>query len=184
MEQRTQTFPVLLFAAAFAASAVNAAWPKGAQPFGRAVLAPKSGAKAQGTLDFAKTPAGLLVRGTVANLTPGKHGIHFHEKGDCSAPDATSAGEHYNPTGHKHNGPTDLTRHAGDLGNIVAGKDGTAKVEITIATPKDGGFPGWEDVVGKSVVVHEKADDLKTQPSGDSGGRVACGVVDRFTEGT
>jgi Cu-Zn family superoxide dismutase len=110
-------------------------------------------------------------------VPPGKHGFHIHEKGDLSAPDLSSAGGHFNPGGHKHGGPKDTDRHAGDLGNIRADASGNVKKEITTeGISIDTGAAN--DIVGKSVIVHSKADDLKSQPSGDAGGRIAGGVIE------
>ncbi|WP_414698994.1 superoxide dismutase family protein [Oligoflexus sp.] len=107
--------------------------------------------------------------------TPGKLGIHIHEKGDCSAEDASSAGGHFNPTGNQHSGPHRQERHAGDLGNIPVEQDGSGLLKVDL--PDLETFFDWSAIVGKSVVVHEKQDDLKTQPSGDSGKRIACGTI-------
>ena len=115
----------------------------------------------------------------VANITGldpnGTHGFHVHEKADLSAPDLTSAGSHFNPGGHKHGGPDTPQRHAGDLGNLKADAQGTARYDQVIQGLTIGTGP--TDVVGKSVIIHAKADDLKTDPSGESGGRIAGGVI-------
>jgi Cu-Zn family superoxide dismutase len=141
-----------------------------------AILKPAAGGNVAGTIGFAAVEGGVRVSGRVTGLSPGTHGFHVHEKGDCSAADFTSAGGHLNPTGDPHAGPTDPKRHAGDMGNIEANKDGVA--EINYLDPKLS-FEGASSVVGKGVVVHANADDLKTQPTGNAGGRVACGVVDK-----
>jgi Cu-Zn family superoxide dismutase len=107
----------------------------------------------------------------VGGLTPGKHGFHIHEFGDVSSPDGASAGGHYNPDGHMHGGPDSQERHAGDFGNIEANQEGVATVNIDAKDLK------LHFVIGRSFVVHAKADDLKSQPSGDAGGRVAVGVI-------
>ena len=112
---------------------------------------------------FTELPSGgTKVEVWVENATPGTHGIHLHEKGDCSAPDASSAGAHFNPAGNPHAGPSDPKHHNGDWGNITVGADGKGHLEETtdMLTVK----PGPNSVVGKAVVFHEKADDLKTQP--------------------
>ena len=126
------------------------------------------------------TPAGsgggVKVHAEITGLEPNsKHGFHIHEKADLSAPDLASAGGHFNPTMHKHGGPQGDMRHGGDLGNLTADASGKAAYEATIAgitidDPKTG-------VVGHSVIVHEKPDDLKTDPSGSSGARIAGGVI-------
>ena len=129
-----------------------------------------------GTITFTPAGKGLRIKGEVTGLTPnGKHGFHIHEKGDLSAPDLTSAGPHFNPGGHKHGGPDTSARHAGDLGNLTADAGGKASYDQTIeGLSIDDAKTG---VVGKSIIVHGKADDLKTDPSGDSGPRIAGGVI-------
>jgi superoxide dismutase, Cu-Zn family len=136
----------------------------------------RSGSKVTGKAVFTELPSGgVKVEVWIENATPGTHGLHLHEKGDCSAPDASSAGPHFNAAGNPHAGPTDAKHHNGDWGNIQVGADGKGHLEVTtdMLTVK----PGPNSVVGKAVVFHEKADDLKTQPSGDAGGRFGCGVV-------
>ena len=139
-----------------------------------ATIEARSGSKVSGTADF--VPSGDKVKVTVKleGLTPGKHGFHLHEKGDCSAPDATSAGPHWNPHGKEHGGPGAAARHAGDFGNVVAGPDG--KAELSIET-SDFALAGPTSVLNRAVVVHEKEDDLKSQPAGNAGARIGCGVV-------
>ena len=136
-----------------------------------AVLSSTSGSKVTGTVTFTKSSDGVKVVAEVSGLTPGKHGFHVHEFGDCSAPDATSAGSHFNPTKDPHAGHNADKRHMGDLGNLEADASGKARLELTDKMMK------LDAIVGKAVIVHEKADDLKTQPTGDAGGRVACGVI-------
>jgi Cu-Zn family superoxide dismutase len=154
---------------------VLAAWPSTAKPIGRAVLQPKSGSTAGGTVDFAVDKGSLLIKADLSGIAPGRHGLHIHEKGDCTAADASSAGAHYNPTGAKHGGPTSPSHHAGDFGNVVADDAGRVHYEAKLFAPTRG-F-NWDEIVGRSMVLHEKRDDLKTQPSGDSGKRIACGVI-------
>ena len=129
-----------------------------------------------GTVTFTPAGDGLRVHAAITGLTPnGEHGFHIHEKGDLSAPDLASAGSHFNPGGHKHGGPAGTERHGGDLGNLKADASGKATYDVTIEgitidDPKTG-------VVGKSVIIHEKADDLKSDPSGNSGARIGGGVI-------
>src|SRR5206468_9766480 len=140
-----------------------------------AQLASKSGSQVTGTETFTKVGDEVQVVADVQNLKPSKHGIHIHEKGDCSAPDAMSAGAHFNPASNPHAGPLDKARHNGDLGNIAIGQEGKGQLEIVddLVTVK----PGPTSVVGKSVIFHEQIDDLKTQPAGNSGARLGCGVI-------
>jgi Cu-Zn family superoxide dismutase len=113
----------------------------------------------------------------VQGLKPdSEFGFHFHEKGDCSAPDATSAGAHFNPTNQQHGSPQGQPHHAGDMLNVKSDAQGVAEVSIDNADVSlHTGQPN--DVVGKALVMHAKPDDYKTQPSGDSGDRIACGVI-------
>jgi Cu-Zn family superoxide dismutase len=140
-----------------------------------AVLHPTTASKVGGTVTFTEVADGVQVHADLTGLASGKHGFHVHEFGDCSAPDAASAGAHFNPTSEPHAGPDDTARHVGDMGNVEADTSGKATLEYVdhnISLAKDN-----NSVIGRSVIVHAKQDDLKTQPSGDSGARVACGVI-------
>lgn len=139
-----------------------------------AVLSAASGSSVAGTVTFTKSSEGVNVLAEISGLKPGQHGFHVHEFGDCSAKDATSAGGHYNPTNDPHAGHDAEKRHIGDLGNIEADASGKARLELKDKVLK---LSGENSIIGYAVIVHEKADDLKTQPTGDAGGRVACGVV-------
>jgi len=139
-----------------------------------AVLSSASGSKVTGTVTFTKSGNEVKVVADVTGLTPGKHGFHIHEFGDCSDPKAESAGSHFNPDKHQHGAPDATDRHAGDLGNLEADASGKAHLELTDKVMKLG---GKNSIVGYAVIVHEKVDDLKTQPTGDAGGRLACGVI-------
>jgi Cu-Zn family superoxide dismutase len=140
-----------------------------------AAMKPASGSKVAGTVSFAEKDGKVEVTVELSGLTPGDHGFHIHDKGDCSAPDATSAGGHFNPDAIDHGAPTAMPHHAGDFGNLTAGADGTVKTKITVDFITLAAGP--KSAVGRGVIVHEKADDLKTQPTGNAGARVACGVV-------
>ncbi len=133
-----------------------------------------AGSKVVGLVTFTKTSDGIKVVADVTGLTPGKHGFHVHEFGDCSAPDASSAGGHFNPEKHQHGDRTATDRHAGDLGNLEADASGKAHLDWTDKVMQ---LAGKDGIIGKSVIVHEKEDDLKSQPVGNAGGRLACGVV-------
>jgi superoxide dismutase, Cu-Zn family len=139
-----------------------------------ALVRPTQGSTVEGQVEFAASRAGVRVSVALRGLTPGKHGFHIHEFGDCGAADGTSAGGHFNPGGEPHAGPTDTARHTGDLGNVEADKDGVVAfsyVDVRLA------FDGPNSILGRGVIVHAKADDLKTQPTGDAGGRQGCGVI-------
>jgi len=139
-----------------------------------AVLHPTAGNKVSGTVTFAPVADGVQVHAEITGLTPGKHGFHVHEFGDCSAADATSAGAHFNPSNQPHAGPDAAARHAGDMGNVEADASGNAKLDYV---DHQISLNDAKSAIGRSVVVHAKPDDLKTQPSGDSGARIACGVI-------
>jgi len=140
-----------------------------------ATLQPKSKSKVTGTATLTETTNGVNVVLVIENLTPGDHGAHVHEKGDCSAEDASSAGGHFNPASHPHALPSGTPRHLGDLGNITADKDGKAKLEfIAVGANLKDSDPN--SFVGRSIVIHEKKDD-GGQPSGNAGGRVACAEI-------
>ena len=130
----------------------------------------------KGTATFADGEAGVAVHVSVEGAPQGTHGFHIHDVGDCSADDFTSAGGHFNPAGVPHGGPADGERHAGDLGNIEVGADGTGYLDLTsdIITVS----AGESSVVGRGVILHADADDLESQPTGAAGARLACGVVE------
>lgn len=150
----------------------------GVTVFAKADLKPAPKEKATGTVTFLKRSADLKVEIKVANATPGEHGIHIHEKGDCSSPDFKSAGPHYNPHSQHHGAPNQTASHVGDLGNITVKADGTGTIEQDLTTQVYG-RQNWNDLIGRAVVLHAKKDDLKSQPAGDSGDRIACGVIQR-----
>ena len=135
------------------------------------VLMPTKDQEVHGTVMFTQRGNSTQIVGEVRGLTPGKHGFHIHEFGDLRSDDGTSAGGHYNPEGHPHGGPDDTKRHVGDLGNITADESGKATIKMTVKGLQ------VHFILGRGLVVHAKEDDLKTQPTGDAGGRVAVGVI-------
>lgn len=142
-------------------------------------LESRSGSAAVGELQLRATEGGVVIEGEIGGLTAGsEHGFHVHESGDCSAPDASSAGVHFNPHDAQHGPPTvpQDQHHLGDMPNILADENGFSRINVAIlgATLRDGSA---NDLVGRSVVVHEKRDDYVSQPAGDSGERIACGVI-------
>lgn len=167
---------VLCLAVAFCLTARGATDEPDA--FAKAELKPASGSETIGMVYFGKTQEGdLRVNAWVKNAAPGPHGIHVHEKGDCSAPDASSAGGHFNPLKAPHAGPGAPAHHAGDLGNLTVQKAGAGILRETVTGVDAKAFGGWEALIGKSVIVHGGPDDLKSQPSGNSGNRIACAVI-------
>ncbi len=135
----------------------------------------RSGSAAAGDASFVQDGDSVRIVVNVKGATQGEHGLHIHEKGDCSAADGASAGPHFNPGGHNHGGLDQSPRHAGDLGNISVGADGMGKLEVVLKGLTVA--PGESSVVGRALVLHEKPDDLRTQPSGNSGARIGCGVI-------
>ena len=130
--------------------------------------------KVDGKVTFTQVDGGVEIAAELTGLKPGKHGFHIHEFGDCSKMDGTCAGGHFNPDGKPHGGPDSAERHVGDFGNIEAGADGKAtykRVDKLIT------LSGAHSIIGRAIIVHEKEDDLKTQPSGDAGARIGCGVI-------
>ena len=136
-------------------------------------LESKSGSQVTGVVAFRQVGDEVLVTGMIKNLKPGKHGFHIHDKGDCSAPDAASAGPHFNPTQKHHGGPTTAEHHTGDLGNVEVDSSGIAQLNWKGKLS----LSGSDSIIGKSLVVHEGEDDLKTDPAGNSGARIACGEI-------
>ena len=145
-------------------------------PAATARLQPTQGSQTSGQVQFESLGDRVRISGEVRGLAPGKtHGFHVHEKGDCSAPDAMSAAGHFNPDGKPHGSPGGSHSHAGDLPNLKADANGnanySAKVHgITVNTGPTG-------IVGRSVVIHRDPDDYKSQPAGNSGPRIACGLI-------
>jgi Cu-Zn family superoxide dismutase len=140
-------------------------------------LEPKSGnTTLSGHAQFSQSAEGVKLVLHVEGAPPGVHGAHIHEKGDCSDPEAKNAGSHWNPAGHKHGAPPPSAVHLGDLGNLSVGVDGTGHLELTSTEWKLGGDSA-EDLVGKAVVIHGGPDDLVSDPAGNSGPRIGCGVI-------
>jgi Cu-Zn family superoxide dismutase len=141
-----------------------------------AELKPTQGNTATGTVQFMQQGGKVVVMVSVSGLPPdSEHGLHVHEKGDCSAPDGMSAGGHFNPGGkpHAHFGQSD--RHAGDLPNLRADVNGRANYKWETDALSVGS--GANSVIGRAVIVHRDPDDYKSQPAGNSGPRIACGVI-------
>lgn len=139
-----------------------------------AVVHPTKGSNVHGVVWFTQEGKKVHVVADFSGLTPGVHGFHIHEFGDCTADDATSAGSHYNPAKMPHAAPTVDHRHEGDLGNITADASGKAHLDVTDAKLT---LTGPDSIIGRSVIVHVNPDDLKTQPTGNAGARAACGVI-------
>ncbi len=141
-----------------------------------ATIGPTSDSSVTGMAVFTQNGDQITLTIEIQNASPGIHAVHIHENGDCSAPDGTSAGGHWNPTGVAHGKWGEGEFHLGDIGNITVSEDGTGSIELTtdlweIGTGSD------IDVVGKGIIVHAGADDFISQPSGNAGARIGCGVI-------
>lgn len=138
-------------------------------------IQPKSNSSISGKATLTEVPDGVKVQLALANVPPGDHGAHVHEKGDCSAADGSSAGGHFNPAGNPHALPTTNPRHLGDLGNITVDANGKGTLEIVAQganlKPNDP-----NSFLGRSIIIHEKKDD-GGQPTGNAGGRIGCGEI-------
>jgi Cu-Zn family superoxide dismutase len=167
------------FSAVFALATCGVAAAQGgaaAAKNGVAVIQSASGSAVKGVVRFTQEGQSLKVTADLEGLTPNaQHGFHVHEFGDCTAPDATSAGSHYDAAGTKHHGkPADDKRHTGDMGNVAADAGGKAHYEVTLEGVSLAGPTA--PVLGHAVIVHAKPDDF-SQPVGNAGGRIGCGVI-------
>lgn len=148
----------------------------------RASLQPTQGYRTSGEVAFSIEDEQVRVRGTINGLTPNaEHGFHVHEFGDCSAPDASSAGDHFSPRQMQHGRPGQGEHHLGDLFNLRADAAGSAQVDQVIEQARLGDGSSM-DIVGRAVIVHVAPDDYETQPAGGSGARIACGVIESVGE--
>ena len=141
-----------------------------------AALQATKGSKAFGEATFEEVDGRVRVIVFTQGLAPEReHGFHIHETGDCSSGDGMSAKGHFNPHGKPHGPPSTAERHAGDLPALKAGKDGRAKLDVTVdlITVR----PGPASVVGRGLIIHADPDDYTTQPTGNAGARIACGVI-------
>lgn len=129
--------------------------------------------KVNGEAHFRPTAQGVIVNLKVTGLKPNSiHGVHIHQNGICDLPAYKKAGDHFNPDAHSHGGPAATIKHVGDLGNLVANQKGVAEKELLMNDIKD-----VNTIMDRSVIIHAKADDLMSQPAGNSGDRIACGVI-------
>jgi superoxide dismutase, Cu-Zn family len=141
-----------------------------------AALQPTKGSKAFGEATFEQAGDKVRVIVFAQGLKPNaEHGFHIHEAGDCSSGDGMSAKGHFNPNGKAHGNPDSAERHAGDLPALKSGKDGRAKIDVTVDAISIGQGPG--NIIGRGLIIHADPDDYKTQPTGNAGARIACGVI-------
>ncbi|HYI01594.1 superoxide dismutase family protein [Hyalangium sp.] len=179
-----KTYALLTAATLVLATPALAQSPKGpaAKPTSTQVEKSKAAlqdAKGQavGNVTLEQTPNGLLIKGSFSNLPPGTHAIHIHEAGKCEGPDFKTAGGHFNPGKKAHGMMATGGKHEGDLPNLYVGQDGKVQFEFFANQGLD--VKSLMDADGSAIVVHAQADDHKTDPAGDAGGRIACGVVAR-----
>lgn len=140
-------------------------------------LEPKSNSTVTGTATFSEKNGMVTFEAKLTGLKPGIHAIHIHEKADCSAGDATSAGGHWNPTFKKHGKWGDAEHHKGDIGNFTADEKGNGTISLTTNEWCIGCGDETKDILGKGLIVHDKPDDFTTQPTGNAGARVACAGI-------
>ena len=167
----------LALVAALGAAALLGACAHKPGPSATAILLPTTGNAAHGVVTFQMVDDRVLVKGKVRGLKPNQdHGFHAHEKGDCSSGDGLSTGGHFNPTGKPHGSPLG-EHHAGDIPAITADASGVAEFEFLLSDVTIGSGP--TDLVGRGLIVHASQDDYATQPTGNSGARIACGGIKR-----
>ena len=142
-----------------------------------AVIGPTSGNDLTGTAIFTQNGDTITLIIEIQNVSPGLHAVHIHEKGDCSAPDGTSAGGHWNPTNVAHGKWGEGEFHLGDIGNITVSEEGTGTIELTTNLWEMGTGSDF-DIVGTGIIVHAGADDFISQPSGAAGARIGCGAIE------
>lgn len=157
-------------------AALLAACATAGGPAAQARLQPTRGNSTSGEIRFVQHGDTVLVSGEVRGLKPyGEHGFHVHEKGDCSSGDGMSTGGHFNPDGHRHGAHSRGEHHVGDLPSLKADADGVARFAFTSSSIAVGSGP--HDIVGRGLIVHRDPDDYTTQPTGNSGPRLACAVI-------
>ncbi|KRG46893.1 superoxide dismutase [Stenotrophomonas panacihumi] len=152
--------------------------PSAPAPSATAEIKPTQGNDLKGSVTFKVVDGALRVSGQLSGLKPNsEHGFHIHEKGDCSAPDGSSAGGHFNPAQSQHGNVSADPHHGGDMPNITADAQGNATIDGPVSSNVNIGKGDDFDISGHAVIVHADPDDYKTQPTGNAGGRLACGVI-------
>lgn len=155
-----------------------AAPPTMATPLATAQLQPTEGSSVAGTISFTLVDGLLRASGDISGLKPGsEHGFHIHEKGDCSAPDGSSAGGHFNPTSAEHGSIDAASHHGGDMPNLVVDAQGNAHVDGPVSSNVNAGKGDDFDIIGRGLIVHADPDDYTSQPTGNAGARLACAVI-------
>jgi superoxide dismutase, Cu-Zn family len=182
MHRFAATFTTILLSVAVAGCVSTPPPPPPAKTlpfqFARVNLSPASGTLVSGSLRIIAQADGVYLTGEIGGLGRGRtHAIHIHETGDCSAADASSAGAHFNPGAAPHGRAGSGQHHAGDMDNLVANAAGVARVEANVRGVMLGGG-GPTDIIRRALIVHANADDYSTQPTGNAGARIACGVIE------
>jgi superoxide dismutase, Cu-Zn family len=163
---------------ALAGCATNGTAPGGSSAASATAMLTDAGGASKGTASVSQSAEGLRLVVEATGLSQGAHGLHLHMTGRCDPPDFTSAGSHWNPGGKMHGRDNPAGLHLGDLPNLLVGTDGRGRLEVTIPSATlTGGATPLLDADGAALVVHAGPDDYKTDPSGNSGGRIACGVL-------
>src|SRR5215475_3946814 len=176
-----KTFPGMIITCALLLI-VAAAWAKGDKTPSKTVTLQNGQGKNVGTATLQQSAVGVAIKLNVHDLTPGDHGIHIHQAAKCDGPDFKSAGPHFNPDAKKHGLDNPDGPHAGDIPNFIVDASGKSKATVlakgvTLGDGANSVFTGG----GTALVIHAKADDGKTDPSGNSGDRIACGVITKVT---
>jgi len=144
----------------------------------KSTIEAKSGSEVEGEIKLWATKEGVKIKGLIKNLDPNsKHGFHVHEQGDCSGKGAKSAGGHFNPDGHKHGSRQHKLSHLGDLGNIEADKKGEASFELFVKGANLDQIKRSHSFMARAFIIHKQKDDISSQPSGNAGMRIGCGVI-------
>ena len=165
--KKLSLLPLFVFAVSCASMATG--------PTATAIMAPASGSTAAGTVTFTELADGSVrVKVEMTGVPEGVHGFHVHDKGDCGD-NGNAAGGHFNPHGTAHGTPASAASHAGDFGNVTADPQGRIRARFTTRSVTVS--PGATSAVGHAVILHANPDDLTTQPTGNAGGRISCGVV-------
>jgi Cu-Zn family superoxide dismutase len=178
MKHTASTLLAVALVAAATATLFGRQAARPAEAAATAKIEAKSGSTVGGDAVFSAAAGKVTMRIKVTGLPAGTHAVHLHEKGDCSDPEAKAAGAHWNPSNEAHGRWGHGAFHHGDIGNLEANAKGEATLTFSTDLWTIGG-PASSDIIGRSVIVHEKADDFQTQPTGNAGGRVGCGVIQK-----
>lgn len=144
----------------------------------KVTLAAKSDSKLTGDVLFTENGDKVTMEVNVAGIAPGEHAIHIHQVPDCSSSDGKSAGGHWNPAMKDHGKWGEMAHHAGDIGNLVADANGNASMTFSTEMWCIGCADSTKNIINRAIIIHADVDDFKTQPTGNAGGRIGCGVIE------